>query len=52
MSRGLILVLSVLVGLWGTHAARGSSPKDRAMLLALSRFPTLAGLRSLIVPQA
>ncbi|MFN8012754.1 MAG: hypothetical protein U0P81_15400 [Holophagaceae bacterium] len=51
MPRGLILVISLLVGLWGTHSARGSSPKDRAMLLAVSWFPTLAGLLSLIVPQ-
>ncbi len=51
MPRGLILALSVLVGLWGTHAARGSSPKDRAMLLAVSWFPALASLLSLFVPQ-
>ncbi len=52
MPRGFILLLSVLVGLWGTHSARGTSPKERAMLLAVSWFPTLAGLLSLIVPQA
>ncbi len=51
MSRGLILLLSALVGLWGTHSARGSSPKERAMLLAVSWLPALAGLLSLIVPQ-
>lgn len=51
MPRWFILLLSALVGLWGTYSARGSSPRDRAMLLAVSWFPTLAGLLSLIVPQ-
>lgn len=51
MPRQILLLLSTLLGLWGTWSIRGLKTKDRIQLLAVAWFPALAGLVSIFFSQ-